>query len=90
LQRLSEALLVQKQPEGTYGITEYGKLVLQLSSSLDFVFKHKQYFVTHDVSRLPPQFVNRIGELSQTNLMMGRVESTAKSSQLIGEAERIM
>jgi len=90
LQRLSEALLVQKQPEGTYTITEYGRVVLQFSSSLDFVFKHKQYFLKHAVSRLPPQFVNRIGELSQTNLMMGMVESTTKSSTLIGEAEQFM
>lgn len=29
-------MLVQKQPEGTYGITEYGKLMLQLSSSMEF------------------------------------------------------
>jgi predicted transcriptional regulator len=90
LQRLSEALLVQKQPEGTYAITEYGRLVLQLSSSLEFVFKHKQYFSTHDVSLLPPQFLNRIGELSQTKLMMGMVESTTKSSMLIGEAKQFM
>jgi predicted transcriptional regulator len=90
LQRLSEGLLVEKQPEGTYAITEYGRLVLQLSSSLEFVFKHKQYFTKHDVSSLPPQFLNRIGELSQANLMMGMVESTMKSSTLIGEAEKFM
>jgi predicted transcriptional regulator len=90
LQRLSEGLLVQKQPEGTYAITEYGRVVLQLSASLDFVFRHKEYFVKHDFSWLPPQFLNRIGELSQANLMMGMVESTMKSSTLIGEAKRFM
>lgn len=90
LQRLSEGLLVQKQPEGTYAITEYGKLVLQLSGSLEFAFKHKEYFLKHDVSWLPPQFLNRIGELSQANLMMGMVESTMKSAMLIGEAEKFM
>ena len=90
LQRLGEDLLVQKQPEGTYAITEYGKLVLQLSSSLEFVFKHKEYFSNHDLSWLPPQFLNRIGELSQANLIMGMVESTTKSSTLIGEAKQFM
>jgi predicted transcriptional regulator len=90
LQRLSEGLLVEKQPEGTYSITEYGRLVLQLSSSLEFVSKHKQYFTKHDISSLPSQFLNRIGELSQANLMMGMVESTMKSSTLIGEAEKFM
>jgi len=90
LQRLSEALLVQKQPTGTYAITQYGRLMLQLSSSLEFVFKHKQYFLTHDVWRLPQQFVNRIGEFSQANLRMGMLESTTKSSQMIGEAKQYM
>ena len=44
LQRLSNALLVQKQPEGTLALAQYGRLVLQLSSSLDFVSKHKNTF----------------------------------------------
>lgn len=90
LQRLNEARLAQKQADGTYAITQYGKLVLHLSSSLEFVFKHKEYFLTHDVWGLPSQFVNRISELSQTNLRMGMIESTMRSSQLIGEAEQFM
>src|SRR3972149_3740015 len=88
LQRLSEALLVQKHPEGTYAITQYGKLVLQLSTSSEFVFKHKEYFSTHDVWRLPYQFVNRIGELSQTNLIMDTMESINKGAQMFIEAEQ--
>lgn len=88
LQRLSEALLVQKQPEGTFAITQYGKLVLQLSSSLEFVFKHKNYFSTHDAWRLPYQFVNRISELSQTNLIMDTMESLNKGERMFIEAEQ--
>jgi len=88
LQRLSKALLVQKQPEGTFAITQYGKLVLQLSSPLDFVFKHKNYFLTHDVTRLPNQFVKRIGELSQTNLVTDTIESLNKGEHAFMEAEQ--
>ncbi len=86
LERLSAALLVQRQPDGTYALTQYSKLELHLSSSMEFVLRHKQYFLTHDVWRLPLQFVNRIGELSKATLKMGLIESTFKSSQLIGEA----
>ena len=88
LQRLSEALLVQKQPEGTFAITAYGKLILHLSSSLDFVFRHKDYFSTHDIWRLPYQFVNRIGELSQTNLIMDTMEALNKGERIFMEAEQ--
>ena len=88
LQRLSEALLVQKHPEGTYAITQYGKLVLHLSSSLEFVSKHKEYFSTHDIWRLPYQFVNRIGELSQTTLIMDRINCMQMAEKVFREAEQ--
>lgn len=88
LRRLSEALLVQRQPEGSYALTQYGKLELRLSSALEFVFKHKQYFLTHDVWRLPLQFVNRIGELSQTNLIMDTFENINKGERMFMEAEQ--
>lgn len=90
LQRLSEALLVQKQPDGTYAITQYGRLVLEFSSPLEFVLRHRDYFLAHDVWQLPYQFVKRLGELSQTSLITGMMESTAKSSQMIGEAQQYM
>ena len=64
LQRLSEASLIRRQPDGSYSITEYGRLVLQSTSSLELLEKHKEYFLTHDLLSLPGQFVNRIGELS--------------------------
>jgi predicted transcriptional regulator len=36
LERLSAALLVARQPDGTYTITAYGKLMLQLSAPMNF------------------------------------------------------
>jgi predicted transcriptional regulator len=88
LERLSAALLVQRQPDGTFAISEYGKLVLQLSSSLEFVSKHKDYFSTHDIMRLPLQFVNRLGELSQANLVMDTVENLNNGERAFTEAEQ--
>ncbi len=51
LERLSAGSLVQRQPDGTFALAEYGKLVLQISTSLDFISKHKEYFSTHDLMR---------------------------------------
>jgi predicted transcriptional regulator len=88
LQRLSEAMLVQKQPEGTYAITGYGKLVLHLCSSFEFASKHREYFLTHDVWRIPLQFVNRLGELSQTRLIMDSMENINRGERMFIEAEQ--
>ena len=87
LERLSNALLVQRQPDGTFALAEYGKLVFQLSSSLEFASKHKEYFSTHDITRLPIQFVNRLGELWQAKLNMDTVETLNKAQRAFMEAE---
>ncbi len=88
LQRLSEAMLVQKQPDGTFTTTGYGKLVLHLSSSFGFVSKYREYFLTHDVWQIPRQFVNRIGELSQTTLVMDAMENISRGEKMFIEAEQ--
>lgn len=90
LQRLSEASLSKKQPEGTYAITEYGKLVLELSSPLEFVMKNKGYFLSHDVRCLPHKFIMRLEVLSQATFLSGIVESTTKISNMIGQAKYYM
>jgi predicted transcriptional regulator len=88
LQHLSEAELIQRQSDGSYTLTEYGKLEVQLSSSLEFVFKHRKYFLTHDVRKLPIQFVNRLGELLATSLVMDTQDYISKAAQIFTEAER--
>jgi predicted transcriptional regulator len=88
LERLSAARLVQRQPDGTFAIAEYGKLVLQISTSLEFVSKYRDYFSTHDLTRLPSQFVNRLGELSGAELGMDTIESLNLGSQAFTEAKQ--
>ena len=90
LQRLNEALLVHKQPDGNYAISEYGRFVLQLSSSFEFLYKHRQYFSTHDFRRLPYQFQNRIGELSSASLGTDTMENINLAERITREAEHYM
>lgn len=87
LQRLSKALLVQRQPNGKFTLAEFGKLVFQLLSSLEFVSKHREYFSAHDITRLPVQFVNRLGELVQAKLIMDTVELLNRGERAFIEAE---
>jgi predicted transcriptional regulator len=90
LQRLNEALFVQKQPDGGYTITEYGRFVLQLSTSFEFIYKHRQYFSTHDFRRLPYQFQNRIGELSSASLGTDTMENINLAERITREADQYM
>lgn len=88
LQRLSVAQLVQRQSDGSYATTHYGKLVLQLSSSIEFTSRYKDYFSTHDIMQLPYQFLNRIGELSQATFVMDTIENLNWGQRLYTEAEQ--
>jgi predicted transcriptional regulator len=88
LERLSAALLVQRQPDGTFALAQYGKLMLQLTASLDFASKHREYFSTHDLTRLPAQFVSRIDELAQIGLVTDTIENLNRGEQAYREAEQ--
>jgi predicted transcriptional regulator len=88
LERLGAALLVERQSDGSYAITLYGKLVLQASSTLGFLFKYRDFFSTHDLSPLPNQFINRLGELSKATLITDTVESLNKAQRMFIEAKQ--
>ena len=88
LERLSAAMLVQRQPDGAYTVTSYGKLVLQLSSPLSFLLKHKQYFSAHDISQLPHKFISRLGELSGATLIMDTMESLNRGQRMFMMTEQ--
>jgi predicted transcriptional regulator len=63
LGRLTEAKLIQKNSDDFYTLTSYGRLVLLLLSSFDFLSRNRDYFLSHDISFLPQEFIGRIGEL---------------------------
>lgn len=65
LQRLCEHKLIQKDSNGLYGLTQFGSLTLSLLSGLLFISRHRDYFLEYDVSILPYEFVDRIGELEE-------------------------
>jgi predicted transcriptional regulator len=65
LGRLIKANLIEKNSDGFYRLTSYGQLVLLLLSSISLISKTRDYFLSHDVSFLPLEFIERIGELSE-------------------------
>lgn len=86
LQRLTEVSLVERLSDGSFTITMYGRLVLHLSSSYDFLSKHREYFLEHDIWSIPEPFINRLGELGETKLL-NTVVSFNKSISIFLDAE---
>ncbi len=90
LQRLSDAKLIQRQPDGSYNLTLYCKLIMQLSPAFKFVYKNKEYFLSHDIWKLPYEFINRIGELSNANLETDVADTINRAERMIRQAERFV
>jgi predicted transcriptional regulator len=68
LQRLNEALLIERDSDGSYSLTPYGLITQYLLPSLNFISKHSQYFQNHVLSNIPLEFIERIGELASGEL----------------------
>ena len=50
---------------------------------MEFALKNKQNMLNHDVWQLPPQFISRIGELSQATLKIGLFETVGNAPKMI-------
>ncbi|MFW9962360.1 MAG: helix-turn-helix transcriptional regulator [Candidatus Sifarchaeia archaeon] len=87
LQRLSDAKLVEKKVDGTYAITTLGNLTIGLLSNLNFILKHGNYFLDHNASCLPPEFVSRLGELSNGEFCGDPVTNFNRVRKMVYEAE---
>jgi predicted transcriptional regulator len=87
LQRMSQAKLIERGSEGTYTTTQLGRLFLALSVSMEFVYKHDNYFLNHDLTRIPLPFVHRLGELSQGILVADLIADLARWEALITGAQ---
>ena len=90
LQRLSNALLIQKQLDGSYALSQNGRLLLRFADAFRFVSKFKQILLSRDLQRIPSQFINRLGELSQATLSNNSIEMVNSAEQLISSSEKYL
>src|SRR5690349_2937372 len=59
--RLIDSGLVSKGKDGELVLTSYGRTVVSLVPSYDFLYKNKEFFVDHSLGDLPVKFVQRMG-----------------------------
>lgn len=88
LQRLTEAGLLEKTSESKYRSTAYSRLILESSAALGFLSKHREFFLDHDVSLIPPQFRARFGELSKMVLLPDPITNLNTGNEILMNAEK--
>jgi predicted transcriptional regulator len=65
LTRLRDAKLIEKDSDGLFSLTAFGKIIVNLLPSIRFVTENREYFLSHDISSLPLEFIERLGELQE-------------------------
>ncbi|TFH14639.1 hypothetical protein E4H04_09855 [Candidatus Bathyarchaeota archaeon] len=86
--RLVETSLIRRNPDGEYELTPYGSVSLRLLSAYEFVSRNRQYFLGHDVSVLPYEFINRLGELNASSFQEDFIANFAYSEAMMRAAEK--
>lgn len=86
--RLTDARLLEKTTDGRFRLTPYGKLVLDVTSVLGFLTRHRDYFMTHDGFLLPTGFRRRLEELSGTSYAADTIETINKATEIVQDAEK--
>jgi predicted transcriptional regulator len=69
--RLTDSGLVSKDSEGELILTPYGKIIVSLIPSYDFLFDQRTYFLEHSLDKLPLKFIQRIGALHNCEVVHG-------------------
>jgi predicted transcriptional regulator len=88
LSRLQEAKIIEKEADGCFNLTAFGKALLVLLPSLKFLTEHREYFLSHDISVLLLEFLERIGELEKSEFAHGVGVILSYTAQVFREAGR--
>ena len=65
LTRLRDAKLIEKDSDGFFSLTAFGRIIVNLLPSIRFVTENREYFLSHDIFSLPLEFIGRLGELQE-------------------------
>lgn len=85
--RLSEVGLTQKDIDGFHRLTSYGELVLKQLKGLEFTSQHSDYFISHTLARIPPEFVCRICDLADSTYTDDVMVAFYNVKEVMQEAE---
>ena len=86
LPQLVEINIIERKPNGKISLTEIGHTVTKQIPSFQFLFENRKYLRNHVLSLIPNQFLQRIGDLQQFEIILGK-ESPKRCKTFFDDAE---
>jgi predicted transcriptional regulator len=87
LTRLRDAKLIEKDSDGFFSLTAFGKMIVNLLPSIKFLAQNREYFLLHDISSFPLEFIERLGELQEGQYGEKVGPILAHARQVVQDAE---
>lgn len=88
--RLSKNGLIVKNPDGSYGLTTFGKAVLELIPSFSFISQNRNFFNLHTLDNIEKKFIHRIGALQSKKKIIGFVKVLEKWRKIHENADKFI
>jgi predicted transcriptional regulator len=85
--RLTNSGIIDRESNGTFFLTTFGKTILEQIPTLDFLSRNKDYFSDHTFSALPLKFIRRIGSLSNSKLISGLVSVDERLNDIYNRSQ---
>ena len=90
MMRLIDSGLVSKGKDGELVLTSYGKTIVSLVPSYDFLYRNREFFLDHSLGDLPVKFVQRMGAFSGCEIVHGVMAILQRWKTLYGESEQFI
>ena len=86
--RLQQAGLIEKDPEGVFSLTTFGNTIIKQIPTFNYLSKHKEYFSEHILGELPIKFIMRLGALDRCEFVKGVVAILERWKDIYREADQ--
>lgn len=85
--RLIDAGLVAKDKDGELVLTAYGRTIVTIIPSYDFLYRNRDFFFDHSLGDLPPKFIQRMGAFQNCEIVHGVMAILQRWKNLYSESQ---
>jgi predicted transcriptional regulator len=86
--RLIDSGLVAKDKEGELVLTAYGRTVVTIIPSYDFLYRNREFFLDHSLGDLRPKFIQRLGAFQNCEIVHGVMAILQRWKNLYSGSEK--
>jgi predicted transcriptional regulator len=88
INRLQDAGLIEKDPEGVFSLTTFGNTIIKQIPTFNYLSKYKEYFSEHILGELPIKFIMRLGALDKCEFIKGIVAILERWKDIYRQADQ--